>query len=67
MFFRGELLGDVKGYSAEGFLGNFILVLPKEKFVAVRMISSDSYDFTDQKMKDNFAEFVPLMKNIIDN
>jgi len=57
--------GGIRGYRADGYLGNYIVVLPKENIVAIRMISSDSFDFNDKKGKDNFPEFIPMIKKLV--
>lgn len=40
-------------YRADGYLGNYIIVNPKDKIVAVRMISHQSF----KDSKDGFADF----------
>src|SRR5262249_47868467 len=38
-------MGEIIGYSAEGYLGQYLIVIPKAKLVVVRMIqSTENYD-----------------------
>lgn len=47
-------------YRADGYLGNFIIVNPKDKIVAVRMISHQSF----KDSKDGFADFEKEILNL---
>lgn len=47
-------------YRADGYLGNYIIVNPKDNVVAVRMITRDSY----RNEKDNFLEFGKQVINL---
>ena len=47
-------------YRADGYLGNFIIVDPKTKIVAIRMISYKSY----QNNKDGFEDFGKLVLSL---
>jgi CubicO group peptidase (beta-lactamase class C family) len=35
--------GDVVGYAAVGYLGQYLIIIPEKRIVVVRMISADSY------------------------
>jgi len=56
---KKELSGD-KTYRADGYLGNYIVVDPKTKIVAIRMISGESYK-GDQ---DGFGDFQKMALNL---
>jgi CubicO group peptidase (beta-lactamase class C family) len=56
---KKEFSGHVT-YRADGYLGNYIIVDPKNKLVAVRMISHQS--FKDEN--DNFQDFGKLVLNL---
>jgi CubicO group peptidase (beta-lactamase class C family) len=58
---KREFKGEVT-YRADGYLGNYMIVDPKTKIVAVRMTSYDS--FKDQK--DNFPEFKTMANKLIE-
>jgi hypothetical protein len=47
-------------YRADGYLGNYIIVNPKDKIVAVRMISHQSF----KDSKDGFADFEKEILNL---
>lgn len=47
-------------YRADGYLGNYIIVDPNDKVVAVRMISHESF----KKDTDNFADFGKMVLNL---
>lgn len=64
-FRKKELTGKISNYRAEGYLGNYIIVLPHEKIVAVRMISYNSYNHKDESGKDGFSDFKTLVSNLI--
>ncbi|MCU0352847.1 MAG: beta-lactamase family protein [Cytophagales bacterium] len=57
---RERRYGKVIGYAANGYLGNYIVVIPDKKLVAVRMTSHDSHK-TDA---DNFADFEKLVAEL---
>lgn len=57
---KREFKGNVS-YRADGFLGNYLIVDPQAKLVALRMISYDS--FRDQN--DNFNSFKTLVNELI--
>ena len=56
---KKEFSGDIT-YRADGYLGNYIIVDPKEKIVAVRMISHQSFESQD----DNFVDFRNMVLNL---
>ncbi len=57
-----EYSGEIT-YRAEGYLGNYIIINPKTKIVAIRMISGDSYK---DEEKDGFDNFENLINSITD-
>ncbi len=65
---KKEFIGDIKSYEAQGYLGNFIVVVPEKNIVAVRMISYNSFvpEVKDRpgSGKDNFTEFSSLVKKL---
>ncbi len=50
-------------YNANGYLGQHLIVNPKTKVVAIRMISEESY-IEDKDGKDGFIEFKSLVNNL---
>ena len=60
---KREYRGNVS-YSANGYLGNYLIVDPETRIVAVRMISRKSYDFDDTSGKDNFGNFRTLVSTL---
>jgi len=58
---RREFSGKVS-YRADGYLGNYIIVDPNTKIVAVRMITHQSF----KEEKDNFAEFRKMVLSLTD-
>lgn len=56
---KKEFSGNVT-YRADGYLGNYIIVDPKDKIVAVRMISHQSFENQD----DNFVDFGKMVLNL---
>jgi len=63
---RKEFAGDIVAYRADGYLGNYIVVLPEKHIVGVRMISDRSYNFDDPAGKDNFPDFSKQVQGLID-
>ncbi len=53
---RKEFGGDIT-YRADGYLGNYIIVDPKNKIVAIRMISGESY----RSEQDSFNDFKTMI------
>lgn len=58
-FRRREFSGQVR-YRADGYLGNFIAIDPNTGIVAVRMISHESH----QDSQDNFSDFTKMVFNL---
>jgi CubicO group peptidase (beta-lactamase class C family) len=54
---RIENEGDVVGYAAVGYLGQYLIVIPKKNIVVVRMISADSY-----KQVPNNSDLSPMRR-----
>ncbi|WP_157962877.1 serine hydrolase domain-containing protein [Chitinophaga deserti] len=59
---RREYSG-IKTYQANGYLGNYIVVDPGTKIVAVRMISYDSYEVDE----DGFGDFKDMVLSLTDH
>ena len=54
---------EVKAYSANGYLGQYMVVCPKARLVAVRQIySRKDYD----EKTDSFRDFIDLVQKICD-
>jgi CubicO group peptidase (beta-lactamase class C family) len=49
------------GFSARGYLGQYLLVLPEERLIAVRQIRSDRH----KDESDSFPEFYELVRALI--
>lgn len=52
--------GPIIGFRAEGYLGQYVIVLPKSRLVAVRMIAEESF----QSDSDAFADFPELVRQL---
>ena len=68
---KGQLDWDVLswnyfGFSADGYLGQYLVVIPKDKIVAVRMRRTPKGDFDDSKI-DSFKDFKKLVRTIGEN
>ena len=48
-------------YNANGYLGQYLVIVPKEHLVAVRQISEDSFKHNAANEFDNFREIVPAL------
>lgn len=58
-----KIYGSFVGYNADGYLGQYIVVIPKSKIVAVRQIKrSDNYD----PSTDGFEDFLDLIAKLTD-
>ena len=55
-FRKREFSGKVR-YRADGYLGNYIIIDPATKIVAIRMISHDSHE----RQQDNFESFSEMV------
>lgn len=54
-------VGEIVGYRADGYLGQFIIIYPAERLVAVRMVaSSPAY----REETDGFVEFQELVRGL---
>jgi CubicO group peptidase (beta-lactamase class C family) len=53
------------GFSAEGYLGQYLVVLPEHRLVAVRMRRSPDGEF-DERSIDSFADFVRLVRALVE-
>jgi len=52
--------GKMIGYSAEGFRGNYLVIIPEAKIVAVRVADQEGFNYET----DTFGEFVDLIANL---
>jgi CubicO group peptidase (beta-lactamase class C family) len=55
---------EVKAYSANGYLGQYMVICPKARLVAVRQISSRK-DYNDKT--DGFLDFIDLVQKTCDS
>jgi hypothetical protein len=56
--------GGTVGYAARGYLGQYLVVYPEKRLVAVRQIrGSQSYDANT----DGFVDFFELVKSVLPN
>ncbi len=53
--------GPVSGYYADGYLGQYLVVLPKQKIVAVRQLEANE-DSPDAKNYDSFMKFPEMVQ-----
>lgn len=54
-------VGSIIGYYAEGYLGQYLIILPRHNLVVVRMISwYDGYDFE----RDGFTQIFDLVRKL---
>ena len=61
--FRTEHSGKISAYSANGYLGNYLVVVPEKQMVAVRMISYNHFD-QNKGMKDSFQSFTSIISDL---
>lgn len=54
-------VGPILGYYADGYLGQYLVVLPKERLVAVRQMRSPG-DGIDHKEIDSFRDFSKMVQ-----
>jgi len=52
--------GPIVGFRAEGYLGQYLVVLPESRLVAVRMIGEESF----RSDSDAFADFAELVRQL---
>ena len=50
-------VGPARGYAAEGWLGQFLFVVPDKKLVAVRMRRSSAWDYSADRERQGFWSF----------
>ncbi|MBP9841874.1 MAG: serine hydrolase [Simkaniaceae bacterium] len=55
-------LGEVRGARAEGYLGQYILIIPKHKIVAVRLIK---FGKVAEGVCDYFKDFIDLVHKLV--
>lgn len=65
-FRKKTLKGNIKSYRADGYLGNYITVLPEKNLVGIRMISHRSFNHKDKSGKDGFKNFNTMLENLIE-
>ncbi len=58
---RNRIFSDkLRGYYAEGFRGNYLVIIPEHNLVALRVADHEGFDYE----KDGFHEFVELVANL---
>lgn len=58
-----RITGDIIGYNAEGFLGQYLVVIPRHNLVVVRLIRrSKSYNYNT----DGFEDFKNVVRSLIE-
>lgn len=57
------VVGPIEGYYAEGYLGQYLVVLPKQGLVAVRQMRSPGDG--DHKKLDTFREFKDMVRDLV--
>ena len=55
--------GDPVGYHANGYLGNYLVIVPETQTVGVRMISHESYNWEAQNV-NSFPDFIDLIQTL---
>lgn len=55
----------VVGYYAEGYLGQFLVVLPRQRLVAVRQMRSPNDPAIDEQKLDAFSEFPQMVQQLV--
>ncbi|MBI3580055.1 MAG: beta-lactamase family protein [Ignavibacteriales bacterium] len=58
---RTRQFGEIIGYKADGYLGNYLVVYPSDNLAAVRMTSEDSY----KDENDSFIDFSKLVLGLV--
>lgn len=54
---RREFIGKIISYRADGYLGNYLIIVPHSNIVAVRMITQQSF----REASDNFTQFKEML------
>jgi len=60
-----RLPSPVVGYYAEGYLGQHLVVLPRQRLVAVRQMRSPNDPTIDEQQLDAFAEFPEMVQQLV--
>lgn len=54
---RREFIGEIVSYRADGYLGNYLIIVPHSNIVAVRMITQQNF----RGWEDNFTQFKEMV------
>jgi CubicO group peptidase (beta-lactamase class C family) len=58
-----KITGDIIGYYAEGYLGQYMVIIPQHKLVAVRLVRrSERYNFNT----DGFEDFIDIVRSLVE-
>jgi CubicO group peptidase (beta-lactamase class C family) len=60
-----RLPSPVVGYYADGYLGQFLVVLPRQRLVAVRQMRSPDDPNIDEQKLDAFGEFPEMVQQLV--
>jgi CubicO group peptidase (beta-lactamase class C family) len=59
--------GPLRSYEAQGYLGQFLVVVPRDRIVAVRMRRGPGGDDTALELKRSFVDFADMVGKLADN
>jgi CubicO group peptidase (beta-lactamase class C family) len=59
--------GPLRSYEAQGYLGQFLVVVPRDRIVAVRQRRGPGGSDTELDLKRSFVDFVDMVGKLADN
>ena len=60
---KKQLYGQPQIFASNGYLGNYLYIIPEKNMVAIRMISYDSFD-READVDNNFINFQKLLMRL---
>jgi hypothetical protein len=60
----GSLPGEAYGFEARGYLGQYLVILPKPRLIAVRQRRRPP-DYRDDNSLDSFVDFSELVRALV--
>ena len=65
LWWRDTQAGSIEGFSARGWLGQFLVVDPKRRLVGVRMRDACGSDYQSPTEVDGFSEFPQMVHQLV--